>query len=143
MENKLTLIIMLKNNKTGILENEIAKIDINDFENNIHNIYAFENKNGTKEIFIRLTCNKKNSEIEDWEFEAIFDYYNLENIKPFVNSIEEDDNFFNPCWNIILNFYDENYKNEEIINKILSIHKSEIDSIYQIISNKKGDYIDD
>lgn len=134
------IVIMLKDKETGFLDKELGSYTLSENENLIYNTYATEKEDGTIEVFMRLTCDR---EVSDWEYDAIFDYYDDETIKPLVASIKEDDDFFNPCWNITFEFSDNTQDMEEKIHKLLSLHKQELLSVYEAIADKKDEYIDE
>lgn len=143
MENEI-LIIMLKDIETGFLDKEFTSIKLfdDDFINFIYKIYA-ENISDKLEIKLMTTINK---DIEDWEYNAIFDYYdfncyNNETFSSFNTSIKEVEDSLNPIWEISIKNFD-NDSLEDIINKILDIHKREVISVYEAIADKKDDYID-
>ena len=134
------IVIMLKDIKTGFLDKELASYTISENENLIYNTYAVEKEDGTIEVFMRLTCDR---ELSDWEYEAVFDYYDDETIKPFVASIKENDDFFNPCWDITFDFSDNTTEMEEKIQKLLTLHKQELPSVYEAIADKKDEYMNE
>lgn len=131
------IVIMSKNKQTGFLEKEIGSYTINENDNLIVNTYAIEN-NGSYDIHIKISTDK---DIEDWEFNAIYDYYDDTNIKSKVISIEEVEDCYNPTWEIVFKFIDsQEIMNEEIKN-ILHCHKNELLDVYNIIKDKKEEYI--
>ena len=134
------IVIMLKDIKTGFLDKELASYTISENENLIYNTYAVEKEDGTIEVFMRLTCDR---ELSDWEYEAVFDFFDDESIKPFVASIKENDDFFNPCWDITFDFSDNTTEMEEKIQKLLTLHKQELLSVYEAIADKKDEYMNE
>ncbi|MBO8435296.1 MAG: hypothetical protein IAC55_08265 [Tyzzerella sp.] len=134
------IVIMLKDKETGFLEKELSSYNVSLNENLIYNTYATEKEDGSIEVFMRLTCDR---ELSDWEYDAVFDYYDDEVLKPYVSSIEENDDFFNPCWDITFEFLDNQHEMEEKIDKLLTLHRDELLSVYEAIADKRNDYIDE
>ncbi|HCT63907.1 MAG TPA: hypothetical protein DIC60_01280 [Lachnospiraceae bacterium] len=130
------IVIMLKDSKTGFLEKELGCYKITEDENLIYNTYAVEDGEKTK-VFMKLTTDR---EVEDWEFEAIYDYYDNETISPFVTSIEEDTECYNPTWCITFDFVSNIEEMEEKIGRILKLHKQELQSVYEAIADKRDEY---
>jgi hypothetical protein len=130
------IVIMLKDSKTGFLEKELGCYKITEDENLIYNTYAVEDGEKTK-VFMKLTTDR---EVEDWEFEAIYDYYDNEIISPFVTSIEEDTECYNPTWCITFDFVSNIEEMEEKIGSILKLHKQELQSVYEAIADKRDEY---
>ncbi|MDD3570312.1 MAG: hypothetical protein PHY44_04355 [Lachnospiraceae bacterium] len=130
------IVIMLKDSKTGFLEKELGCYKITENENLIYNTYAFEDDGKTK-VCMKITTDR---EVEDWEFEAIYDYYDCETILPFVTSIEEDIDCYNPTWCITFDFVNNIEEMEEKIDKIINLHQQELQSVYEAISDKRDEY---
>ena len=86
---------------------------------------------------MKITCDR---DVEDWEFDAVYDYYDAEAILEEVELIEEEDECFNPTWNIKFSFIDDISIMESKIKRILSIHKKELESVYETISDKRDEY---
>ena len=131
------IVIMLKDSETGFLDKELGCYKIENNDNLIYNTFAVENGEGYL-VNMKLTCDK---EVEDWEFDAIFDYYDPETLMPFVASIEEEEDCYNPTWNVTFDF-DENIEvMEERISNILKLHAAELETVYEAIADKKDEYI--
>ena len=92
------VVIMIKDNKTGFLDSELESYEI---ENNnlIYSVYATKEDTGIY-IHLKLTVDK---EIEDWEYNAILDYYDTE-IYDDVISVKEEEDTVDPIWEVILKF---------------------------------------
>lgn len=129
------IVIMQKNNKTGLFEKELISLYINN-EQYILNIYAMENEENKLNIYINLTTEK---DVEDWEYNAIYDYYDKEIFEKFDLQINEKEEF-NPTWELIIKYPEKEEDLKDILNEIILIHKNEINEIYSIISTKKGEY---
>ena len=80
------IVIMLKEKQTGFLEKELGCYDLGEQQNIILNIYAEETAPDITTVFLKLTCQR---DVQDWEYDAILDYYDMDSIKPFVDTIEE------------------------------------------------------
>jgi len=135
MEESL-IVIMLKDKETGFLDKEIASLKIEENENLIYNTFAVEEDDKCV-VYMKITCDR---DVEDWEFDAIYDYYDAEPILEEVTEIEEEDECYNPTWNIKFDFIDDIEEMEEKVKKILSVHKNELESVYETVSDKKDEY---
>lgn len=129
------IVIMQKNNKTGLFEKELESLNINN-EQYILNIYAMENEDNQLNIHINLTTEK---DVKDWEYNAIYDHYEKEIFKNFDLQIYEKEEF-NPTWELILKYPEKEGELKNILNNILLIHKNEIDEIFSLIKSKKEEY---
>lgn len=131
------IILMLKEAETGFLVKEMGSYAVE--ERLIHKIYAQEIA-GEVKVFLCLTCDK---ELEDWEYSAVFDYYDTEVFGEEIESIQEEEGFANPCWTLVFSFILQQEAMEEKLNKILRVHEDELQSVYEAIADKKDDYIDE
>lgn len=131
------IVIMKKDKKTGLFEKELQTLNISKYEQYILNIYALENENNQVFLNIKLTTEK---DVSDWEYNAIYDYYDMsifENEGYNINECEEE---YNPTWEIIIPYTDNNNKLTSIVNNILEIHYKELEEVYSVIKDKEGEY---
>jgi len=138
MEETL-IMILLKNKETGFLEKELGSYQIEDAEGYVYQTYAMEQEEGLM-VYLKLTCGK---EVEDWEYQAVFDYYDEEILLPLVSFVEEDIERYDPTWTIGFPFMENRKQMEEKISRLLRIHKKEILSVFEAIVDKKDDYIEE
>lgn len=133
------IVIMLKNKETGFLEKELGFCTLNGNETLIDTIYG-EEENGSYKVILKLICDK---EVSDWEYDAIYDYYDSDNLLTQANSVEEEIEVYNPTWKVCFDFIENTYLLSEKINSLVNLHKKELESVYEAIADKKDDYIDD
>lgn len=134
--DETVIVIMLKDKKTGFLEKELGSYKIEENEEFIYNAYALEEGDGYM-VVLRLTVDR---DVEDWQFEAIYDYYDFETILPFVTSIEEEEECYNPTWRVTFPFIETEEEMEEKISTVLALHRKELDSVWEAIADKKEEY---
>lgn len=134
------IVIMLKDEKTGFFDKELGCYKIDKYEQLIYNVFALRKDDDSYVVYINLTCHE---DVSNWEFNAIFDYYDYETLMPFVTSIKDEENLFNPAWCVSFDFSNNQQEMERVINSILAAHNDELQSVYSAISDKKGDYIDE
>lgn len=78
-----TIVIMLKDEETGFLDQELGSYSVPERAELIWSIYVKSN-----EVVLRLSCDR---ELEDWEYEAVFDYYDTEPVGALVDTIIEEE----------------------------------------------------
>lgn len=132
------IVIMIKEKETGFLEKELGCYSLEGYEELVYNTYAEELEDGSYRIFMKLTCGR---DVSDWEYEAIYDYYDTEVLRPYVLDIEQDEEQYNPTWIVSFDYSHNTEEMETKINQILSVHKVEMDSVFEAIADKKDDYI--
>lgn len=129
------IVIMLKNKNTGFLEKELATLDITENADYIVNIFALEEEEGMK-LHIKLSTAK---DVKDWEYSAIYDYYDMDCFKGKAKISEADDDY-NPVWEVVIDYNED--KLEELVSEILDIHKQEIEDVFDTIKDKESEYSD-
>ncbi len=130
------LVLMLKDKETGFLDKELSAYKIGENENLIVNIFATEEKDKTI-VHLKITTDR---DCQDWEFDAIYDYYDNEIYNDKILSFEEETEVYNPTFLLTFEFIDDDSKMETFIKKILEMHKNELLDVYQVISDKEAEY---
>ncbi len=128
------IVIMLKDAETGFLEKELGAYSISENGELIFNIYA---EGEEKKVVLRLTCER---ELQDWEYDAVYDYYDTETVGALVDSMEEEDGHYDPVWVVTFPFAEEQDVMEQKLTEILEAHKEELLSVYEAIKDKEDDY---
>lgn len=135
----MVVMLMEKEQDTGYLTKEIGSYRIMEGGQYIDSIYL-TNKEGERTVHLRLTTDR---DLEDWEYEAVFDYYDTEvfgqQIRSIVEVVEVEEEF-NPVWEITFPFIDSQEGMETMLERILTIHKTELNSTYEGIQDKKEEY---
>lgn len=117
-----------KNKETGILENLLGSYLIEEHMELVDKAYVV--KEDTLKVHLYLTVD---GEVEDAEYEAIYDNYDGEAFNNIDVSIEEVEDRYNPTWLFIFDFIDSIDEMEDKIVEILSIHNNEIVEILEKI----------
>jgi len=133
--NETVIVIMLKDAATGFLEKELGSYTVAG-ENLIYNVFALETDSGI-DVHMRLTTER---DLADWEFSAVFDYYDAELLLGVCSSIVEDESGYNPMWEVTFEFCENQEIMQERISQILKLHKDELDSVYDAIKDLQEDY---
>jgi hypothetical protein len=128
------IVIMMKDAETGFLEKELGAYTLAENSGLIFNIYA-EGEDHT--VVLRLTCDK---ELQDWEYDAVYDYYDTETVGALVDVIEEEDGHYDPVWVVRFPFAEEQDVMEQKLTDILEKHQEELLSVYEAIKDKEDDY---
>lgn len=129
------IVIMLKDAETGFLEKELGSYSLPESGEWIFNIYVEEDAAQT--VVLRLSCDR---ELQDWEYDAVYDYYDMESVGALVESIAEEDGHYDPVWIVRFPFLPEQAAMEEKLGAILNVHREEMLSVYEAIKDKEDDY---
>lgn len=133
----MVLMLMEKDRETGLLSREIGSYTITEHGNLVSGIYLMH-EDQRNMVYLRLTTDR---DVEDWEYSAIFDYYDTDAMKEMVLSIEELDDY-NPVWEVSFPWVDSQEAMENLLAKILEKHRNLLDAVYNAIQDKKAEYED-
>ena len=145
MTEEAQLVIMLRNEKTGFLETEYAAIslaELDELETLLVNVFAAQDGEDTF-IHMKLSTDR---DVADWEFEAIYDYYDTEVFADRLVKIQELQDVFNPTWEFVLAVPSAEPNMNELaakVRELLEIHRGELDDVYQAIEGKESEYSDE
>ncbi|WP_461207074.1 DUF6762 family protein [Clostridium sp. DL1XJH146] len=81
-------------------------------------------------------------DVEDWEFTAIYDVFDLEKFNEAELEIEEKDDEYNPTWVIKFDYINSIAMMEEKLRVVLQLIEEEIKSSFEEISKSKEEYIE-
>lgn len=128
------IIVMEKDMANNKILKELSTIKINTNSNCIFSTFVDCN---TNEVILTLTTDKN---LVDWEYSAVYDYYDIEIFNNHVKKIIENDLNFNPCWDLFFDYKDDDHYLETKINELLELHSSELNDVYLEIEKNKADY---
>lgn len=81
------------------------------------------------------------SDVEDWEFSAIYDCFNYDKFKEENIEIEDIDTEYNPTWRIKIGYNEDRSIMQENLNNILKLINEEIKKVFETIKGKENLYI--
>ncbi|MCD7777533.1 MAG: hypothetical protein LUH47_03420 [Clostridiales bacterium] len=130
------IVIMEKDKKSGFLEKEAGSLSLSKNEEYIVNVYSVDDS-----LYLRLSVDR---DVKDWEYNAVFDYFDTEVFGDKVNEISEVGDTYNPTWEFKLSFDRENQEDiTERVEEILEIFKTEINDVFNVIADKEGEYLNE
>lgn len=138
MDNVDTVVvIMLKDKTTGFLDKELCSLSLNKNEEYIINIFVTEEENSDRLLHLRLSTER---DVEDWEYSAIFDYYDTERFKGKTVNFFEIEDYYNPAWELVLEYSGEAAAAEAAVSELLELHRTELEDVYRVIADKESEY---
>ena len=98
---------------------------------------AVDEEDGRK-LHIKLSTER---DVADWEYSAIYDYYDTDSFNGKAQVIDADDDY-NPVWELVIDYVDDIPTLEEKVAELLAIHKKEIEDVFETIKDKESEYTD-
>ena len=137
-------IILMKKDKENVIIEEVSTLDLGSDAEYINSIFI-KDKDDKEYISIQLSTK---SGVEDWEYSAIYDYYEEDKILDYLESkgkidavvsiCEEE---FNPTWEYTFIFSEEIDALELLVNELVQVHKNELQDVFLEIKDKEGEYL--
>jgi len=133
------VIIMKKDAETGFLDKEVGSYMIKEHGDYIDSIYVLE-QDGKNIAHMRVSTD---FDVQDWQYSAIYDYYDEDKVKALedVLSIEAIEEEFNPLWEVRFVLPEIEEAAEEMMVRILTSHKNELDEVLEEIKDKEEEYL--
>lgn len=134
------IVVMLKEKESGFFVKELGTYAVSEHSDYLVNINAEETEEENNIVVNMKVMYDK--EVEDWEYNAIYDYYDINALKFSDKIIEcaEVEDCFEPTWEVKFNFSDNDDEVEELIHEILEKHHNEILDVLETIKDKKDEY---
>ena len=129
------IIIMLKDKPEGLFTSELGVFRTEEYKEYLCGVFAVE-KDGGYEVFLRLTTER---DVADWEFDAIYDYYDEATVMTEAVALSEVQDCHNPTWKAVFAAADIEYIQEKLIS-ILKLHFLELQSVYEAVADKEESY---
>jgi hypothetical protein len=79
-------------------------------------------------------------DVEEWQFTAIYDYFNEESFRWKGYSIEAVDDEYNPTWLVKFKYSEDHMVVREAIIEICELIKKEINEVFEKIKEKEEEY---
>lgn len=117
--------LVLMKRENGVLTDELGSYEI---ESGLELVYKAYVEIDTVKLF--LTTDR---DVEDDEYNEIFDNYNVEALEEKGFEVEEIDEEYNPVWCIKFKFEEDYDFMEEKLNEAISFHENELKRIYEEI----------
>ncbi|ETI89164.1 MAG: hypothetical protein PWP67_2775 [Clostridium butyricum] len=127
-----SLVLMEKDKETGFIKKELGSFEVNEGALYVKKLFVLDDT-----VNLYFDTNKN---VEEWEYSAIYDLFNVEPFEEKGYEITEDLDEYNPTY--IINFkYEDDYEvMKEKINECLSLITSGIETVFEAIKGKEAEY---
>lgn len=126
------LVLMEKDKDTGHLIKEIGSYAVNEGAVYVNKLYVID---GEVNLYFQV-----NKDVEDWEYSAVYDLFDVEAFETLGYDIEEVDDEFNPTWMISFPFDEEHEEVRAILNELCTLIKDNIEKVFENIQDKRAEY---
>ncbi|MGL5256604.1 MAG: DUF6762 family protein [Proteocatella sp.] len=137
-------IILMKKDKENVIIEEVATLDIGVLAEYINSIFIKDN-NGEEYLSVQLSTK---AGVEDWEYTAIYDYYEDVKVLEFLKSKGKEDALvsaceeeFNPTWEFTFKLTEDIEELEALLKEIIQVHQAELQDVFLEIKDKEEEYL--
>ena len=127
-----SLVLMEKDQETGFIKKELGSFEVNEGALYVKKLFVLGDT-----VSMYFDTNKN---VEEWEYSAIYDLFNVEPFEEKGYEVTEDLDEYNPTY--IINFkYEDDYDvMKEKINECISLIKSGMEDVFEAIKGKEAEY---
>ena len=79
-------------------------------------------------------------DVEEWQYSAIFDLFNVEAFSNKGYSIEDVDDEYNPTWLVKFGYSEEHSDVEDALKELCNLIKDEMENAFKNIEGKEEEY---
>ena len=127
-----SLILMERDNETGFVTKELGSYKVSEGAEYIKGFYV-----KGESVYIKFDTNK---DVEEWEYSAIYDVFNMELFENEGFEIEEVDDEYNPTFLINFKYKDDHEYIEEKLSLSIELIEEAMEKAFNDIEGKEEEY---
>lgn len=130
--NFSSLVLMEKDKETNFIVKELGSYEVSDGAEYITKMFYDGDK-----VNVYFDTN---SDVEEWQYSAIFDLFDVEAFSKSEYVIEDVDDEYNPTWLVKFDYVENHEDMNERINNLCVLIKDSIVKVFDDIKGKKEEY---
>ena len=127
-----SLILMERDNETGFVTKELGSYKVSEGAEYIKGFYVKGDS-----FYIKFDTNK---DVEEWEYSAIYDVFNMELFENEGFEIEEVEDEYNPTFLINFKYKDDHDYIEEKLSLSIELIEEAMEKAFNDIEGKEEEY---
>ena len=127
-----SLILMEKDKETGFVVKEIGSYNVSEGAEYIKSFYVLDDK-----VYIKFDTNK---DVEEWEYSAIYDVFNMELFENEGFEIEEVEDEYNPTYLVKFKYEDNREYISEKLALCIDLIEEAMEKAFSDIEGKEEEY---
>jgi len=127
-----SLILMERDNETGFVTKELGSYKVSEGAEYIKGFYVKADS-----VYIKFDTNK---DVEEWEYSAIYDVFNMELFENEGFEIEEVEDEYNPTFLINFKYKDDHDYIEEKLSLSIELIEEAMEKAFNDIEGKEEEY---
>lgn len=130
--NFSSLVLMEKDKETNLIVKELGSYEVSDGAEYITKMFYDGDK-----VNVYFDTN---SDVEEWQYSAIFDLFDVEAFSKSEYVIEDVDDEYNPTWLVKFDYVENHEDMNERINNLCVLIKDSMVKVFDDIEGKKEEY---
>lgn len=126
------LVLMEKDMETNYLVKELGSYNVDEGAQYVIKFFY----DGEK---VNMLFNT-HKDVEDWEFDAIYDLFNISSFEEEGYEVDEAQDEYNPTWVLKFDYDEEHNLMEEKVKKACSLIQSEMENVFEAVKDKEEEY---
>ena len=127
-----SLVLVEKDMETGFIKKELGSFEVNEGALYVKKLFVIGDT-----VSMYFDTNKN---VEEWEYSAIYDLFNVEAFEDKGYEISEDLDEYNPTYIINFKYIDDYEVMKEKINECISLITDEMEAVFEAIKGKESEY---
>ena len=127
-----SLVLMEKDKETGFITKELGSFEVSEGAKYVKKLFVLD---GIVNIYFDT-----NKDVEEWEYSAVYDLFNIDRFIQEGFEIENDEEEYNPTFILKVSYKEEREKMKEILDKAVLIIEEEMDNVFVAIEGKEEEY---
>ena len=128
-----SLVLMEKDKETGFITKELGSFEVNEGALYVKKLFVLDN-----EVNLYFDTNK---DVEEWEYSAIYDLFNIKRFEEEGFIIEEELDEYNPTFILKFPYKEEHLEMKDVLDKVVELINEEMEKVFLAIEGKEEEYI--
>lgn len=128
-----SLVLMEKDKETGFITKELGSFEVNEGALYVKKLFVLDN-----EVNLYFDTNK---DVEEWEYSAIYDLFNIKRFEEEGFKIEEELYEYNPTFILKFPYKEEHLEMKDVLDKAVELINEEMEKVFLAIEGKEQEYI--
>ena len=128
-----SLVLMEKDKETGFITKELGSFEVNEGALYVKKLFVLDN-----EVNLYFDTNK---DVEEWEYSAIYDVFNIKRFEEEGFIIEEELDEYNPTFILKFPYKEEHLEMKDVLDKAVELINEEMEKVFLAIEGKEEEYI--
>ena len=128
-----SLVLMEKDKETRFITKELGSFEVNEGALYVKKLFVLDN-----EVNLYFDTNK---DVEEWEYSAIYDLFNIKRFEEEGFRIEEELDEYNPTFILKFPYKEEHLEMKDVLDKVVELINEEMEKVFLAIEGKEEEYI--